>query len=132
MIGNIFLLLRKYQGAHLMWKTNTGNLTIHIFQIMLKDHKQLPQAKGVWVFAHKYVQYLCICHDSYLYNYYIYIIMYHTYSGAKTQAPVSQEAFRFVSLQYRFLLPGTSFYLYCNYTNVFFYIQENLSCSCSS
>lgn len=31
--------------------------------------------------------------------------MYHTYSGAKTQAPVSQEAFRFVSLQYRFLLP---------------------------
>lgn len=72
--------------------------------MMLKDHKQLPQAYGVWVFAHKYVQYLCICHDSYLYNYYIYIIMYHTYSGAKTQAPVSQEAFRFVSLQYRFLL----------------------------
>lgn len=30
--------------------------------------------------------------------------MYHTYSGAKTQAPVSQEEFRFVSLQYRFLL----------------------------
>lgn len=27
--------------------------------MMLKDHKQLPQAKGVWVFAHKYVQYLC-------------------------------------------------------------------------
>lgn len=74
--------------------------------MMLKDHKQLPQAKGVWVFAHKYVQYLCICNNNYLYNYYIYIIMYHTYSGAKTQAPVSQEAFRFVSLkiQYRFPL----------------------------
>lgn len=36
--------------------------------MMLKANKQLPQAKGVWVFAHKYVQYLCICHDSYTFT----------------------------------------------------------------
>lgn len=28
--------------------------------MMLKDHKQLPQAYGVWVFAHKYVQYVYV------------------------------------------------------------------------
>lgn len=43
--------------------------------MMLKDHKQLPQAKGVWVFAHKYVQYLCICHDSYTFTIIAYTLL---------------------------------------------------------